>query len=433
MATEQYRRLADLACDVSYGFTASANANPVGPKFLRITDIQNGVVNWQSVPYCEITQNKLDKYLLSYGDIVVARTGNSTGENYIYKGSEPTVFASYLIRFRINQKIADPFFVWYQMRSADWWNFVASSKTGSAQAGANAQVLGQYTLRIPPLCEQKAIAHILGTFDNKIEINRKMNETLEGITQTIFKSWFIDFDPVKAKSEGRNPDGMSDEIATLFPDSFEDSELGRIPKGWKVGKLRDIVHMGESTINPSKFPDESFNLYSIPAFDSGKMPSRALGSTIKSNKLILPSGAILVSKLNPITPRVWQIFDNFPGRSISSTEFVAFLPKQNNMCSFLYWNLKSESCRTKMIGAVTGTSGSHQRVRKNDILDLDTISPTSSVYSLFHSTVNSLIKRISGNILENRQLVEIRDNLLPKLISGEIRIKDADKLVSKII
>src|SRR5580700_1525181 len=107
--------LAELSTDISYGFTASANPNQVGPKFLRITDIQNGLVNWPSVPYCEIPLEKLEQHHLKYGDIVVARTGNSTGENYIYNTQKQVVFASYLIRFRINQQIADPFFIWYQM------------------------------------------------------------------------------------------------------------------------------------------------------------------------------------------------------------------------------------------------------------------------------------------------------------------------------
>jgi len=236
-----------VASKVDYGYTASASSEKVGPKFLRITDIQNGVVDWGSVPFCEIDSSSKQKYQLEQGDIVVARTGNSTGENFIYQGGPETVFASYLIRFRLDPSVVEPSYVWRCMRSRSWWNFVEGSKTGSAQAGANAKVLGRFEFVYPPINEQKAIAHILGTLDNKIELNRKTNETLEGIAKALFKSWFVDFDPVRAKAEGR-PTGLPDEINELFPDSFEESELGEIPSGWKVstlGQENEIV-MGQS-------------------------------------------------------------------------------------------------------------------------------------------------------------------------------------------
>ena len=136
--------LADVSEKIDYGFTASATDKNTGTKFLRITDIQNGFVQWRDVPFCEIDSSSKSKYLLTDGDIVVARTGNSTGENYLFQGESFAVFASYLIRFRVNKQIVDPSYVWRCMRSASWWNFVRGSKTGSAQAGANAKILGRF-------------------------------------------------------------------------------------------------------------------------------------------------------------------------------------------------------------------------------------------------------------------------------------------------
>ena len=191
MSEWQAKTLSELSADISYGYTESASNERVGPRFLRITDIQNGVVNWGNVPYCKITAEKHKKYKLHEGDIVIARTGNSTGENFLYKGSEDAVFASYLIRFQINPKEADSKFVWYNLRSYKWWEFIRASKTGSAQAGANAKALGQFVISVPPLPEQRAIAHILGTLDDKIELNRRQSETLQEMARALFKAWTL--------------------------------------------------------------------------------------------------------------------------------------------------------------------------------------------------------------------------------------------------
>ena len=128
-----------------------------------------------------------------------------SGENFLYCGNEDAVYASYLIRFRIDRQKADPSFVWYNLRSNEWWNFINNSKTGSAQAGANAKILGFFPINLPSLAKQKAIAHILGTLDDKIELNRRMNATLEAMARALFQSWFVDFDPVRAKVDGRSP------------------------------------------------------------------------------------------------------------------------------------------------------------------------------------------------------------------------------------
>jgi type I restriction enzyme S subunit len=149
--------LSDLSIKTEYGYTASAKDNKEEnePRFLRITDIQGGVVDWNTVPYCDIESNKVNKYRLNYGDIVVARTGNSTGENYMFDSEESVVYASYLIRYIINQNIAEPKFIWYQMRSSKWTNFINNVKGGSAQAGANAKTMGAFECFVPPLLTQK--------------------------------------------------------------------------------------------------------------------------------------------------------------------------------------------------------------------------------------------------------------------------------------
>ena len=184
--------LRDISKSIVYGYTASAQFEPIGPKFLRITDIVGGL-DWNKVPFCEIALNDYKKYKLEIGDIVIARTGATTGTTEIIKEDKSAVFASYLIRFRVDQIIADPFFIGYVLKSNSWKEFIKSSIGGSAQPGINANVLSRFDLLLPPLPIQHRIVEILSALDDKIELNRQTNATLEAIAQAIFKEWFVDF------------------------------------------------------------------------------------------------------------------------------------------------------------------------------------------------------------------------------------------------
>ena len=143
----------------------------------------------------------------------------------------------------------------------------------------------------------------LGTLDDKIELNRRMNETLEAMARALFKSWFVDFDPVRAKTEGRDP-GLPKPLADLFPTRLVDSDLGEIPDGWEVGRFGDVVEQLRDQENPLSFPDALFHHFSIPAFDEGQWPKQELGVSIKSQKSRVPPGTVLLSKLNPEIERV---------------------------------------------------------------------------------------------------------------------------------
>jgi type I restriction enzyme S subunit len=180
--------LSHLCTDISYGYTESADPNEGDAKFLRITDIQGGTVDWNSVPYCPIDEKGQMKYALEDSDIVIARTGNSTGENYLFRGytnDTPVVFASYLIRYRINPDLANPVYVWYQMRSKRWMDFVLGVKGGSAQAGANAKNLGLFEVELIDRRLQDEAAMLLSDIDYKIATNQVINSTQESIAQAL--------------------------------------------------------------------------------------------------------------------------------------------------------------------------------------------------------------------------------------------------------
>jgi type I restriction enzyme S subunit len=294
---------------------------------------------------------------------------------------------------------------------------------GAVFDSLNVRDLPRFEVPIPPLPEQRAIAHMLGTLDDKIELNRQMNQTLEQIAAALFKSWFVDFDPVRAKAEGRQPEGMDAATAALFPDQLVESEIGEIPEGWRVGRLEDLAHAARSYLNPLDYPNESFSHYSLPAFDAGRMPIAEMGSAIKSSKLVVPDGAVLISKLNPHTPRVWLPADPGSLRRLASTEFLVTQPHDPVHLPFLYALVISAEFTQRMQGMVTGTTGSRQRVPPSAVLGMTLVMPPSRLIEAYSNLMGPVYQQVLANLEQAATLAQLRDTLLPRLLSGELRVQ----------
>ena len=312
----------------------------------------------------------------------------------------------------------DPRFVFYFFRSR--YQQLVAMDVGSANPTLNRNHVHPIRIKWPPLPDQKAIAHILGALDDKIELNLRMNETLEAMARAIFKSWFVDFDPVRAKLEGRQPTGLSPELTALFPDSFEDSELGQIPKGWAVDPLTALATLRTDSVKPYNFPEQVWEHYSIPAFDDGRRPVLDRGDEIKSGKYAVPESCVLVSKLNPQFSRVWLPDLSGAHIPICSTEFMVFVPSNSNWRHFLYHLTKSELFQREIANRVTGSTGSRQRVRPKEIAALPILLPPPKLIDAFAQTCGSLIERELTNIREQESLATTRDTLLPRLLSGQL-------------
>jgi len=302
---------------------------------------------------------------------------------------------------------------------------------GSAQPIINKGHFSQLEISIPPVQEQHAIALILKALDDKIELNRRMNETLEAIARAIFQSWFVDFDPVRAKAEGRQPFGMNSDTAALFPNSFAHSSPDEPPSGWRIGKMSELASLSRDSLAPEQFANEVFNHYSIPAFDEGRWPKAESGRDIKSNKFTFPVAAVLLSKLNPRIPRVWLPLATNERRSIASTEFLIAISRPPCTREYLYCLFDSNSFAEVFENLVTGTSGSHQRVKPEFLLNMHVLLPSRECIDAFTRATKPLLELVPRKVEESHTLAAIRDALLPKLISGEIRIKDAEKLVGE--
>jgi type I restriction enzyme S subunit len=258
-----------------------------------------------------------------------------------------------------------------------------------------------------------------------------MSHSLEQATSAMFKSWFIDFDPTHAKAEGRAPN-LPAEITDLFPDAFQDSNLGPIPKHWSVEPLAELAELVTKSVKPGNEPEAVWEHYSIPAYDEGQQPHRDLGETIKSGKYAVPELSVLVSKLNPRFPRTWLPHVTDPARAICSTEFMPFVPCSDHWRPFIYEMMKSYPVQDAIKAHATGSTGSRQRVKPKEIAGLSVIAPPPNVIDAFSDMTGPLHDRILLNRRQNRRLAALRDIMLPKLLSGEIELPEAEAIAEEV-
>lgn len=321
----------------------------------------------------------------------------------------------------------DALFVYYNLstRKAE----IRAAAAGSAQPILNKSAFGQLEISLPPLPEQRAIAAVLGALDDKIEQNRRTARVLERLARAIFRAWFVDFEPVKAKAAGASGfPSMPREVFDALPTRFVDSEIGPVPEGWEVGAVGDLAALSKVQVKPQENPQEVFDHFSIPAFDAGMHPVVEPGSAIKSNKFLVAEGCVLLSKLNPRIPRVWLPPLARERRQISSTEFLVFTPISSADRHYLYCQFRERAFRDEIAQGASGTSNSHQRVRPNYLLGKRVVVPSSTIRDGFGRAADPLFELAAANHAESTKLAEMRDCLLPKLLSGEVRVRDAERL-----
>jgi type I restriction enzyme S subunit len=363
------------------------------------------------------------------GDILFSTVG-SIAEVAIFRGGGGCI-AQNLIALRTNPRIIYSDYFYYSLINPSVQTELRSLDISSVQPSIKVPHLLSIEIPVLNLALQKKIVQILCAIDDRITILRETNKTLESIAQAIFKSWFVDFDPVHSKAKGIAPEGMDEATAALFPDSFEETELGMVPKGWTLGLMSDFMRLHKGTINPGQHPDKLYQHFSLPAFDDGKRPVLELGAEIKSNKTSVPVNAVLVSKLNPRTPRIW-LPSSLEKDAICSTEFLPFVPFGNGTTSFIYCKLLDPFFSDTVAQFVTGTSNSHQRIRPDTVLSLSTVVPSSGPVMSFDDIAAGIFSRVKINEQQAQNLSDLRDTLLPRLISGQLRIEEAQEMVGSV-
>jgi type I restriction enzyme S subunit len=323
---------------------------------------------------------------------------------------------------------ADRKFIEFALRNMEQqWQVIEGG--GSVFGNATRRDLATLSLPWPgnPL-EREAIGYLLGALDDKIELNRKMNQTLEEMARAIFKSWFVDFDPVRAKAAGQKPSGLKPEIAALFPDSFEPSELGEIPKGWRVGTLGDVAVQSRRGAKPEKIDPNT------PYIALEHMPRRSIALSewgtadgLESNKFEFKKDEILFGKLRPYFHKVGVA----PVDGVCSTDIVVMTPRRQGWFGFVLGHVASAEFVEYTNAGSTGTK--MPRTSWTDMTRYQVVLPPEPMAAKFSKMTQPSVDRIVASIHESRTLAALRDTLLPKLISGELRVPDAERIAGRCL
>lgn len=282
-------------------------------------------------------------------------------------------------------------------------------------------------VEVPPLAIQRQISEFVGSIDDRIALLRETNATLEAIAQALFKSWFVDFDPVRARMEGRAPEGMDDATAALFPDSFEESELGWVPKGWRAGTLAEMSALNPESWTTRNHPasmayidlanakDNEIAAVTHYAFDEA--PSRA--------RRVLRSGDTIVGTVRPGNRSfafIYQPLNNLTG----STGFAVLRPSAKAHTEFVYLAATQDSSIDQLTHVADG--GAYPAVRPDVVAGLPCVVPPRSILHAFHAVAEPLLAKVSENQQQAQTLSTLRDTLLPRLISGQLRLPDAEAM-----
>ena len=385
-------KLGEIA-EIIPGFAfKSKEFGKIGELVIKIKDINPPYIilsAMERVDTSSYPKDKLGKYKLAKGDFVVAMTGATIGK----VGKLKTDVLAY-----INQRVAKikakncvcNDFIYYSISTEQFQAFIRNNiDSNTAQENISAISIGKFPILLPPLPEQKAIASILSSLDDKIDLLHRQNATLEKMAETLFRQRFIE----EAKEE------------------------------WKEGRVSDYALHLKDSIQPQKNPSTFYFHYSISSFDNGRIPITELGEEVKSNKYKVPKNCILFSKLNPHKEkRVWLLQDEVEENSICSTEFQVIFPKNKQHLYFLYGWLTFNENYNEIASGVGGTSSSHQRIDPKAIYEFQCPLISDSVIENFNVKIKPIFMKQVINQNQIRTLTALRDTLLPKLMSGEIRV-----------
>ncbi len=379
----------------------------------------------------QLSTKELDRFAVQAGDLLFARrslVAEGAGKCSLVLGDgEPRAFESSIIRARPDKKKAVPAFLYY-LFSSTYGRFLMSSILRQvAVSGIASSDLVNLEVPLPPLSEQRAIASILGALDDKIELNRRMNETLEEMARALFKSWFVDFDPVRAKLEGRQPAGMDDETAALFPDSFENSPLGDIPRGWSVEPLDQVAHFLNG-LALQKYPqegDEYLPAIKIAELRKGVTASSGRTSTKIPPQYVVQDGDVLFSWSGSLEVQLWT-----GGRGALNQHLFKVTSQRVPKWFYYYW-IKQHLPEFRAIASDKATTMGH--IKRHHLTDALAVVPPEPTLHAMSAVMEPIVSKMLNNNLEARTLAAGRDALLPKLLSGEVRVREAAEIVEDAV
>ena len=390
-----------------------------------------GRIDFASAPRLATEKaNKLTYGFIESNDVLLSHNATVGRVAVVPELTERVLVGTSLTYFRVDTDRLLPRYLAAFFAGRDFQNQLIAVMSHSTRNQVPITAQRRLTIVVPPLAEQRAIADILGALDDKIELNRRMNETLEGLARAIFQSWFVDFDPVRAQRDGLPPPALSPATAALFPDSFEDSELGKIPKGWEVGSIlrqADLLSGGTPKTE-------------VPGYWNGDVPWASAKDVSQCGEAFLVSTERTITKLG-VEESSTKIIPAF------STVVVARGATTGRLTMFGHSMAMNQTCyalRSK-VGApfalycnarhfierlVQGGHGSiFDTITTSTFEATNVLLAPKEVLLAFDNQVTPLFQQVHANLHQSRRLAAIRDALLPKLLSGEIRVAEAERLV----
>ena len=396
-------------------------------QLLRGDNIGQGRLRWEDAKRWPTERcDDLHNFLLREGDIVLAmdRPWISAGLKFarVRASDLPALLVQRVARLRPKLGLTANF-LHYVVASPNFTQHIQTVTTGTAVPHISASQVREYRFKLPDIFTQTTCGELLMALDDRIALLRESNTTLEAIAQALFKSWFVDFDPVRARMEGRAPEGMDEATAALFPDGFEESELGLVPRGWRVTNLAD-----EFEVNPTRKLTKGSM---APYLDMASLATsghcveapiqREMGSGAK-----FCNGDALLARITPCLENGKSAFVDFLAAGQigwGSTEFLVLRPKGALPEYLGYLLCRHPAFREYAIQSMSGTSG-RQRIQ-NDVLGRYLLAlPGDEITLAFGEVVDSVQKSIAANHAQAQTLATLRDTLLPRLISGQLRLNE---------
>ncbi len=381
-----------------------------GVPTISANNVNDGrLVDKETIRY--VTQDVYRRWMRNHdvrrGDCLLVSEGATLGQCMYWDEDQPIVLGQRLFCLRANPEVLYPRYLYCYMTSYSFQSEVVARSTGTSVPGLRQTEVLKLQLRLPPIEEQRIIGDLLYSLNKKIELNRRISDTLDAMSRALFKSWFVDFDPVCAKMEGRDP-GLPMPLADLFPDSFEDSELGEIPKGWEVKTLGDLLELAYGKALKAEDRRDG----NIPVYGSNGQVGW------HDERLVAGPGIVVGRKGNPGIA-TWVPTDFFP---IDTTFYV--VPKLGcRSLEFLFHVLRTHDLAS--LGADSAVPG----LNRNLAYMSSQVLPPAPLLAHFERHTSAFSQRVNHANDEIRTLVALRDTLLPKLISGELRVKVAEKFI----
>jgi len=409
MAGEWPTQPLEEVAELSGGFAfKSEDYSPDGRFVLRTLNIkEDGSIHRDDAVFLPLEKTELYKrFELQEHDTLFVMVGATLGKvGYVRREALPALLNQNMWRIRGREGLCDKRYLQYAFRHTVVKNLGWAS--GSARDFVRRDDYRTMEIPVPPLAEQKTIAAVLGALDDKIELNRRMNATLEAMARALFQSWFVDFDPVHAKAAGRQPTGMDPTTAALFPDSFQESELGDIPKGWEIGRLDDLLELQRG--------------FDLPASNRklGKYPVMAASGINGFHDAFMALGPGVTTGRSGVLGKVFFVHSDY--WPLNTSLWVRTFKKASP--TYVFHLLQDLDLGSFNAGSAVPT------LNRNHVHDLRILIPPRSIIESFDRVAIPLMKTKKNYEDQSCALASLRDTLLPKLLNGEL---SASKYLSDI-